>query len=493
MRVAVVGAGPKGLYAVESLLRRVPTGLAVVVFDPRAPGEGAAYAFDQPAWLRLNVTSAIVEGFDGWRTARGEEPPLDPFPARALLGRYLAHRWARLRAEHPDTLHHVRREVRGVEPTASGWAVDGEEYDELLLATGHASDSPDLLAHGWQGPQPLAGHVYPVSGLSAVAPGSTVAVRGAGLTFIDVAVALTEGRGGRFTGPYDRPAYRPNGDEPGEIRPTARRGRFMAVKPQPGSRAATALPPAMRQAGLSAVLAARDAGRALDAVPQLARDLLRVVGGDPGDVSRIFAGDHAEADPVTALRRSLAVATDRERPNATWALGQAWLALYPAMVARFSLGGGLDFQSFTAVARRLGPLTWGPPPVNAAKILTLLDLGLVDASSLATDEIDTSGHRGPVRADVVVDAVLPGPGVVTGAATLPGRLVEAGLVGTCAGRRGVAHADDATALSPDGGRVEGLAVLGRPTEDATIGNDTLDHRVHPAIERWAARVASRVD
>ena len=64
MRVAVVGAGPKGLYAVEELLARAPRAV-VDVWDSRPPGTGAAYATDQPVWLRLNVTSAIVDGFDG--------------------------------------------------------------------------------------------------------------------------------------------------------------------------------------------------------------------------------------------------------------------------------------------------------------------------------------------------------------------------------------------------------------------------------------------
>lgn len=490
VRVAVVGAGPKALYAVESLARRARPGLSVDVYDPRPPGEGAAYAIDQPPWLRLNVASSVVEGFDAWRLTQGERPPLDPFPTRALLGRHLARRWALLDAVPLLALRHVRREVHSVEPAASGWAVDGEEYDEVLLATGHASDSPDALAHDWHGPQPLVAQVYPVSALDAVSPGTTVAVRGAGLTFIDAALTLTEGRGGRFSGPFDSPSYRSGGEEPASIRPTARRGRFMAVKPQPGSRAATLLPLPMRDAGLRAVLTAGDADEALAVVPDLARELVDVAGGDPRSVAEVLAGEHAETDPVAALRRSLAVATNRAAPDATWALGQMWLALHPAMVARFSLGGGLDFEPFSEVARRLGPLTWGPPPVNAAKLLALLDVGLVDASSLTLDVIEASGHRGPVRADVVVDAVLPGPGVVTGSATLPGRLVDAGILGTCPGRRGVAHAADGTALSPDREAVEGLAIVGRPTEDVTVGNDNLDPTLHPAVIRWATRVTS---
>ena len=113
MRVAVVGAGPKGLYAVEELLARAPRAV-VDVWDSRPPGTGAAYATDQPVWLRLNVTSAIIDGFDAWRLARGEAAPLDPFPPRALLGAYLAERLASLFERHAG-LSHVARAAGTVE------------------------------------------------------------------------------------------------------------------------------------------------------------------------------------------------------------------------------------------------------------------------------------------------------------------------------------------------------------------------------------------
>ncbi|MBB1493605.1 FAD/NAD(P)-binding protein [Propioniciclava sp. MC1595] len=491
MRVAVVGAGPKGLYAVEELLARAPRAV-VDVWDSRPPGTGAAYATDQPVWLRLNVTSAIVDGFDAWRLARGEAAPLDPFPPRALLGVYLAERWASLFERHAG-LSHVARAAGTVEASGAAWAVDGAAYDEVLLATGHATDSPDGLAAGWSGPQALVPSVYPVSGLDAVPAGAVVASRGAALTFIDLALALTEGRGGRFTGEPWAPGYMASGDEPGSLRPVARRGRFMAVKPQPGSAIASAVSGAVRERGLAAIRAAGDASVALAVVPATARNLLAGLGQDPAGVEDVFEGAPTHADAVDALRASLAVATDRARPDAGWAVGAAWRELYPALVERFSLGGGLAFEPFAEAASRLEGVAFGPPPVNAAKLLALVEAGVVDASSLATDTIDGSGHHGPVAVDVVVDAVLPGPGVVTGAVTLPGRLVEAGLLVQAPGRRGVAHTADATCLSPDGHPLPGLAVVGRPTEDATVGNDTLSRSLHPARDAWALRVAARFE
>lgn len=495
VEIAVVGAGPRGLYAVEELLSRVGDAVLVTVWDPRPPGTGVAYAVDQPAWLRVNVTSALIDGFDAWRRRRGEVAPLDPFPARALLGSFLAERWAALDADHPGVVRHVPRAVRDVTRVAGRWAVDGVPHDEVLLATGHADDSPDALAHGWAGPQPLVPRVYPTGHLAAIEPGSVVGVRGAALTFLDCALALSEGRGGRFAGPVGAPTYHAGGDEPAAIRPVATSGRFVSCKPQPGSAIAALPPAALLEAGRRDIRAATDAAAALAVAPRTARALLAAAGADGAArdaVDTVFGGGVVDDDPVVALRRSVAVSTDRARPDAVWAVGQAWSALYPALVERFSFGGGLDFAPFGEADARLVGVAFGAPPVNAAKLLALIDHGLVDASSLATDTIDHDGHRGPVPVDVVVDAVLPGPGVVTGRATLPGRLVEAELLGQVPGRRGVAHDEDGTALSPDGHRLEGLAIVGKPTEDVTVGNGTLDRNLHPALPLWADRVAGRV-
>ncbi|MDO5533622.1 MAG: FAD/NAD(P)-binding protein [Propionibacteriaceae bacterium] len=494
MRVAVIGAGPKALYAVEALLARTPDA-TIDAWDPRPPGTGAAYDLNQPDWLRLNVTSAIVDGFDAWRRDRGEADPLDPFPPRALLGAYLAERWASLFARHRG-LTHLPRLAERVERTPTGWSVDGIDYAEVLLATGHADDSPDALAHGWAGEALLVPSVYPIASLDTVPAGSVVATRGAALTFIDATLALTQGRGGRFAGDPTAPTYRASGDEPAAVRPVVRRGRFLAAKPQPGSAIASAVPAHLRTQGLETIRAATDAAAALAVVPATAESLLAELGRSPSrgaTVADVFAGAPTHDDPTDALRASLLVSTDQAPPDAGWAVGAAWRELYPALVERFSLGGGLDFAPFAEAAPRLEGIAFGPPPVNAAKLLALIEAGIVDPSSLATDRIDHAGHRGPVPVDVVVDAVLPAPGVATGEATLPGRLVEAGLIARAPGRRGVAHTADGTCLSPEGQPLTGLAVIGRPTEDATIGNDTLSRSLHPARHAWAGRVATRIE
>ncbi len=505
MRVAVIGTGPKGLFAIERLLARSRSEpLAVVAFDPRPPGEGAAYATSQPDWLRLNVNSTIVDA--GWRSGPWPSPPWlvafdqwragpgsDPFAPRRKVGDYLGWVWRGLVANLPEhtTLTHRAQRVTAVE-AGPRWSVDGENYDEVLLATGHADDWPGALRHRWHGHERLVPAVFPLDGLADVRPNDAVAVRGAALTFLDAVLTLTQGRGGRFegTGPL---RYEPCGGEPAVIWPTSRGGRFMEVKPEPGSALARLDRADAVDAAAAALAKADTAGDALTHVPLLARGLLALAGHcDDDGIDAVLTGAPA-GDPTEALRRSWEVATERCPPTAAWALGQAWRDLAPALALRFSGVGEPDaFSEFAAMAARLERVAFGPPPGNAAKLLALLDAGVVDSASLADGVVDSSGFRwrsgpGP-GADVVVDAVLPPPGATPVPGSLPGRLLASGLLTAGAGRRGVAIDPDGTCLTKDGGRLAGLAALGRPTEDVTIGNDTLNRSLHDTADRWAARI-----
>ena len=143
IRVAIVGAGPKGLFAAERLASHLTVSDAaasITVFDPQPPGWGAGYAADQPDWLRLNVNAAIVDmdggrntgvslglpDFAEWRRGTGETEPLDPFPPRATVGHYLAHCWGQLLELLPARvrLRHVARRVDRLDAIGDGWLID---------------------------------------------------------------------------------------------------------------------------------------------------------------------------------------------------------------------------------------------------------------------------------------------------------------------------------------------------------------------------------
>ena len=116
IRVAIVGLGPKGLFALERLLHHLRDEPAVIdVYEPyRFPGAGPNYALDQPGYLRMNFTAAFV---DAWPPGSGVVPGSERrsfvewaacdrnwYPPRAEVGRYLTD-VLRLLLRHVPTHH----------------------------------------------------------------------------------------------------------------------------------------------------------------------------------------------------------------------------------------------------------------------------------------------------------------------------------------------------------------------------------------------------
>ncbi|MDX6579141.1 MAG: hypothetical protein QOJ47_690, partial [Gaiellales bacterium] len=257
MRIAIVGFGPKGLFALERLLDHATAlsshhALAVDLFEPDPnPGAGPNYGREQPAYLRMNfaadqidmwwphthaVPRSVQRSFVRWRSSRIATTSADAYPPRAQVGHYLSEGFEALLRHAPRAVT-VRLRATVVEAVcANGTAWDVHAggslvgtYDEVLLATGHVPTSPSDLTHRWMHAAALVPRVFPVERwLTAdeLAPGAITAIRGFGLTFMDAAIALSEGRGGTFrpTGHPYRLTYAPSGDEPRLIVPFARSG-----------------------------------------------------------------------------------------------------------------------------------------------------------------------------------------------------------------------------------------------------------------------------
>ncbi len=524
MRIAIAGCGPKGLYALERLSATAAAGgraCSVDVFEPHpVPGAGPTYDPSSPGYLITNFSAGNIDAwppgeripgrpsFVEW--SRSSERPYHPddFPPRAVVGRYLADCLAGvLRAVPPRMRVRIRPvAVTAVSRAAPGWEVatagSAEVYDQVLIATGHR-------------PARRAGRVLPVFPVERhlaereVPPGARVAIRGFALTFIDAALALTEGRGGTFARSGDGTLrYAPSGREPAVILPHSRTGRPLLAKPA-GALAARPWAAAEADRASAALLSlSPEVDVRHDVVPlvsRIAQAALREAGRDAR--ARAEARRWLEAacaarpwswggDAADELADSVAVATGRKEPGPGWALGLGWRLLYPALVARLS-HIALDPDG-RRVLGRLGAemerVAFGPPVVNAEKLLALIAAGIVDLTFVAGGSVRAvEGRRtivsaaGSATVDVCVDAVLPAPGV--GADDrLMGRLLADGHVRRSPGNRGIDVAPDGTCIARSGAESPGLACIGRPTEDCVIGNDTLSRTLHPHAARWARRV-----
>ncbi|MFE2724170.1 FAD/NAD(P)-binding protein [Kitasatospora sp. NPDC059327] len=267
LRVGIVGAGPRGVVALERLCANaalvapaIPVEVHLV--DPYPAGGGRVWRRDQDRSLLMNTVASDVTVFtdesvpcegpilpgptqyqfarmvsDGRVTdvtdaERQEATGMLPwsYGSRAFNGAYL--RWALQEiirnAPAQVSVHVHATRATAVDDTDRGTQLlllDGEEEplecDAVILAQGHFEVSPTkgqqhlkefADRHGLLYREPLS----PAEcDLDAFPAGRPLILRGLGLSFYDYATLFTQGRGGRFERDGDGLLhYHPSGREP---------------------------------------------------------------------------------------------------------------------------------------------------------------------------------------------------------------------------------------------------------------------------------------
>ncbi len=273
-RIAIIGAGPRGLSLVERLVANasamnVQDRLELILVDPCPPGAGRVWRTDQPPHLIMNTPAGactiftdrsvtcdgpVVEGptLSEWATdiapslslpetlaAMAKRTKASDFAPRALFGQYLAWAFQEVRGRAPDhiSIRHVSGKAAQVKKDGARWRIglsNGaviDRCDSVLVAYGHPETPPPLACSNTRLRFPPGNAAD--ARLDLIEPGETVAVRGMGLCAFDYLSLLSEGRGGTFTRGSDGVLrYRASGQEPkiliGSRRGFPYRGRAIA-------------------------------------------------------------------------------------------------------------------------------------------------------------------------------------------------------------------------------------------------------------------------
>ncbi len=500
--IAIIGCGPKGLYALDALCqaaRDIPSHtFDVHIFEPSPyPGAGPIYDPEQPDILFMNFPAHMIDAWtDGrgpnllaWLAENGTAVGADDYVPRAMVGRYLAWCFDKVAADVPLNVHLTLHptEVTGLRPLRGGWKVSPATIvaDEVLVSTGHQ----DWSRKGETNSAEKISSPFPIDAAltrDKVSPGASVICKGFALTFIDTVLALTEGRGGVFTEKEFGYAYQPCGDEPRVIAPFSRTGRPMRAKVE----ADHFVPPQngafwrAQVADLETFLARQpDATFRDDIWPALLRIADSTLEMTPGTSAAFFADWQGAAFDAERcryeLRMGYAVAVGAVPPDICWALGEAWRRCYPVLVRWISHRelSTRDATCFRNTAAEMERLAFGPPAQNVGKLICLEEAGLVSFEHLSGD----------MSADITIDATIPPAGGAALSQPLTDLLrndyVSVGALG------GVIVNDRAQALIDDI-VTPGLSIIGRATEGSVLGNDTLSRTLHDLPIRWAAHATS---
>ncbi|MEE3358523.1 MAG: FAD/NAD(P)-binding protein [Pseudomonadota bacterium] len=534
MKVAIVGFGPRGLAALEKLSVQVGLGDCPVdldIFDPHAtPAAGPNFSPTEPDVCLLNLPIRDVDlpqspnkgvpPFGQW--VQKIEANDEIYVPRSVLGTYFTERFQALMANLPDGLKVTLRPLRVERAVrrSNQWHLAAEStqfgpYDHVLLSLGQPKTDLDDQADRWREHANSQGldftAAYPGKALIQSASdwaGRAVAIRGLGLSSLDVIGMLTLGLGGQFVDGR----YVASGREPSVLVPFSLDGH--APAPKPASRDIDALfdPTENETKSFEAALRAALSGHGDEGLTGIYEVLKPVVSrilsetGAAEDDTAIDGwlamevekpGRQETRGTVEAIEGNLKEAEGACPPSVGFTVGQVWRKWQPSLRAFFDgqQTNPATAKSLITFDEGLKRYSYGAPVDNLRQLLILIDAGLVTPCAAEDPSIELSddgwrleADRGAVTASVMIDSVLPPPVIDKVSEPVIQGLVADGTLAPIYDGAGAHCMPDGAVIDQSGHKVAGLAIIGRLTNGSTIADDSIHDCFGDVTERWARGV-----
>lgn len=571
--VAVIGGGPRGLAALESLYEKLvvqslPYTVKTVLFEPsQFPGGGPIYAPDQSPGNWLNIPGRLVDiearsgllsgqipGFPSYREwagledEDGNEKRVDQYPQRAVLGKYLTARFNSL-AENLVAcgwLTVIHSEVERIVFDGEHATITCEngqltEVDEVVLTIGHQPVEPDPSLVSWKAYMDchpgftLISDPYPTTQITshkAIDSESTVAIRGFGLSMIDVVKGLTEARGGRFVMSDERTramTYQPSGHEPRRMIPFSLDGLPLVPKPLNAS-VDMRFDPDLSLKHEFEVECSRLAAAQSGASNPL-HELIELVSViqvrqflSLGNSARTHSESHkqllaiarqwladAEFDhdlivssglpTETAMRTCTGMACEQEPFSFDYCLGQVWRHLQFIMFKCLSHTAlcAESVRDIVNLHERMKRYSYGPPVDSMQRLIALSKCGLL--SFVVVDDPDIKltqdgwrfhSEQTSICADVMINSVLASPDLEKISSPLIRQLRRDHSVVPVSNSLGVLTARDGLVLNDHRETSVPLAILGRLAKGSLIGTDSLTGCFDERRDAWSESLLGRL-
>ncbi|WP_431134841.1 FAD/NAD(P)-binding protein [Psychroserpens mesophilus] len=234
--LAIIGIGPRGLFALEKLLQNLSVfnkKLNIIGFEPIDNiGAGDVWMTNQDASNWANISERALQDLKGrpeiiynkdviqpfpaysdWANTYQPDSNPDIFPLRSKIGKYLNERYNSLEIQnlYSITFKLIQEKVLAVKPVKNKLQVftDNENYydvDDVLITIGHQPTKLSTQMKSWKKHASMHENLqvyensYPLSQFEHLDNETdiVIGIRGFGLSMVDVMRGLTTSTFGRF-------------------------------------------------------------------------------------------------------------------------------------------------------------------------------------------------------------------------------------------------------------------------------------------------------
>ncbi|MCH4824155.1 FAD/NAD(P)-binding protein [Gramella lutea] len=567
--IAIVGCGPRGLAALEELFKEISNfktsiDFEVILFETsKNLGTGKAWDLDQPNSNWINISDFALQELEGrvkisfdsfsvpsfpsyrdWCLANGfqkaSEKDKDVYPPRSVMGTYLNERFNSIFdiLKENNLVSHYSEEIVDLQKSDNKIKLISTEssydVDECLLTIGHQPTELSEESQTWKNHAERRKCVYihdPYE--SEIADNNwdhkEIAIKGFGLSMIDICRMLTTCRGGGFREKPDSKflKYLKTGDEV-KIYPFSLDGLPVVPKPY-GRKVDSYFQPSKRQvkhfelkienhlvepekienidflvsafASISAEIYSEmetpytKGNYENEEIEKLIKDWLNDM-----DTKHALILD-TSMPTRDYMEKTVSMANGESAFSLDYTVGQIWRQLQPTMYRLFAHSGlkGEVMKEIVDLDESTKRYSYGPPVESILQLLALMDADVLDLRFIKDPETDLHEKGWKLRrenesvvANVMINSILAGPDIEKMDSTIIKKLkknlqieqVESGL--------GIATESSGLILVENYNSQIPVAVLGRNSKGSILGTDAILECFSPEIELWAQGVVERI-
>ncbi|MDY0779335.1 FAD/NAD(P)-binding protein [Tenacibaculum sp. IB213877] len=569
-KIAIVGCGPRGLSALESLYSElskstISTLVKTVVFERTGNfGNGQVYNCEQNSanWLNVAGREVAIEKRESFNYNQNEIPSFpsfqdwlnlektdktkaDYYPKRSELGTYLNERFTTLYEglSKAGVIQKQQEEVIDIECKNNQVKLltsQKNEYlaDEVLLTIGHQNTETHEQIKRWteyankNDSTSFFQKPYPINEFlngKIINAQSKIALRGFGLSMMDVVRAIAVESGGNFSHvnePGDKMIYISGRNTPKKLIPFSLNGLPMHPKPFNEIVDSWFLPSKKQKNQLiSQITKAKENIDKVQSPDFLVKAMAPIIAEVYLNLENHLYVDLKEVSienlivdwvlhdknnelcmsPETPIKSQLEqyvlMASGKANITLDYCIGQVWRHFHPTLYQELSHTNFPPeiMADIIALDQKCKRLTFGPPVASLQQLIALMDakiltVRVIDDPDIALTEKgwELDAEDTEITANIMINTVLDNPTLLEVKTPLIKNLVKKGILKSVHEKLGTKILKNAVAVSNNESEYKNISMLGRLTIGSVFGVDAISECFGNRQILWARGVVKRL-